>query len=51
MSHKEKKGHKPKNKGAIASHKKVGSKLVAPFNLIPNTSHVSWMNDRLPCMV
>lgn len=51
MSQKEKKENRLKNKGAIASHKKIGSKLVAPFNLIPNTSHVSWMNDRLPCMV
>jgi hypothetical protein len=42
---------KKKNKGRIASHKKVGSKLITPFNQIPNTSYMSWMNDRLPCMV
>lgn len=42
---------KMKNKGRIASHKKEGSKLIAPFNQIQNTSYMSWMNDRLPCMV
>jgi len=42
---------KNKNQGRIASHKKEGSKLIAPFNQIPNTSYMSWMNDRLPCMV
>ncbi|MFO8154508.1 MAG: hypothetical protein R6U87_00585, partial [Thiohalospira sp.] len=42
---------KKKNKGRIASHKKEGGKLITPFNQIPNTSHMSWMNDRLPCMV
>ena len=42
---------KKKNKGRIASHKKEGSKLITPFNQIPNTNYMSWMNDRLPCMV
>lgn len=42
---------KKKNKEKIDSHKKEGSKLVSPFNQIPNTSYMSWMNDRLPCMV
>ena len=42
---------KNKNQGRIASHKKEGSQLIAPFNQIPNTSYMSWMNDRLPCMV
>jgi|SRR5690554_45252 len=42
---------KKKNKERIAAHKKVGSKLITPFNQIPNTSYMSWMNDRLPCMV
>jgi hypothetical protein len=42
---------KRKRKGKIDSHKKEGSKLISPFNQIPNTSHMSWMNDRLPCMV
>ncbi|WP_367111814.1 DUF5677 domain-containing protein [uncultured Psychrobacter sp.] len=40
-----------KNKGRIDSHKKEGSKLISPFNQIPNTAYMSWMNDRLPCMV
>lgn len=39
------------NQGRIAAHKKEGSKLITPFNRIPNTSYMSWMNDRLPCMV
>ena len=39
------------NQGRIASHKKEGSQLIAPFNQIPNTSYMSWLNDRLPCMV
>lgn len=38
-------------KGNIESHKKEGSKLISPFNQIPNTSYMSWMNDRLPCMI
>ena len=42
---------KKKNQGKIASHKKDGSKLIAPFNQIPNTNDMSWMNERLPCMV
>lgn len=43
---------KRKNKkGKIESHKKEGSKLISPFNQIPNTSYMSWMNDRLPCMI
>ncbi|WP_156559866.1 DUF5677 domain-containing protein [Aeromonas dhakensis] len=39
------------NKGKIESHKKEGSTLISPFNQIPNTSFMSWMNDRLPCMI
>lgn len=42
---------KNKNKGKIDSHKKEGTKLIAPFNQIPNASYMSWMNDRLPCMI
>lgn len=42
---------KNKNKGKIGSHKKEGTKLIAPFNQIPNASYKSWMNDRLPCMI
>lgn len=40
-----------KKKGKIESHRKSGSKLIAPFNELPNTSFYSWMNDRLPCMI
>jgi acyl-ACP thioesterase len=39
------------SKGTIDSHKKEGTKLISPFNQIPNTSYMSWMNDRLPCMI
>tara|TARA_Y100001968_G_C19422042_1_gene752303 strand:- start:739 stop:2253 length:1515 start_codon:yes stop_codon:yes gene_type:complete len=46
-----KKQQRRKNKGKIDSHKKEGTKLIAPFNQIPNASHMSWMNDRLPCMI
>jgi hypothetical protein len=42
---------KKKSKGTIDSHKKEGTKLTSPFNQIPNTSYMSWMNDRLPCMI
>lgn len=42
---------KGKKKGNLESHKKVGSKLVAPFNEIPNLTSMSWLNDRLPCMI
>lgn len=42
---------KNKSKGKIDSHKKEGSKLISPFNQIPNAAYISWMNDRLPCMV
>ncbi|MFM4722453.1 DUF5677 domain-containing protein [Aeromonas veronii] len=42
---------KNNSKGKIESHKKEGSKLIAPFNQIPNTNHISWINDRLPCMI
>ncbi|MCG9725467.1 DUF5677 domain-containing protein [Vibrio brasiliensis] len=42
---------KRKKKGNLESHKKVGSKLVAPFNEIPNRTSMSWLNDRLPCMI
>jgi hypothetical protein len=38
-------------KGKIDSHRKEGSKLISPFNQISNASYLSWMNDRLPCMV
>lgn len=52
MSRKRKKAKSSKSQqGRIASHKKEGSRLVAPFNQIPNTSYMSWMNERLPCMV
>jgi hypothetical protein len=54
MSHKrvrQQQKRKKKNKGKIASHKKEGTRLIAPFNQIPNTTPMSWMNDRLPCMV
>ena len=40
-----------RSKGAIDSHKREGTKLISPFNQIPNTSYMSWMNDRLPCMI
>lgn len=39
------------SKGKIESHKKEGSTLISPFNQIQNTSFMSWMNDRLPCMI
>lgn len=52
MSRKRKKTKNSKSQqGRIASHKKEGSRLVAPFNQIPNASYMSWMNERLPCMV
>lgn len=49
MSRKQKRRNK--REGKIGSHKKQGSKLISPFNQIPNTAYMSWMNDRLPCMV
>jgi len=42
---------KNNEKGKIDSHKKDGSKLISPFNQILNASYMSWMNDRLPCMI
>lgn len=42
---------KNNSKGRIDSHKKEGTILISPFNQIPNTSYMSWMNDRLPCMI
>ncbi|MCC4859190.1 DUF5677 domain-containing protein [Vibrio splendidus] len=43
--------NKKKNKGKLDSHQKKGSSLIAPFNQIPNRNSMSWVNDRLPCML
>jgi len=50
QSAKRKKSNKAKH-GRIAAHKKQGSKLIAPMNQMKNMSPMSWMNDRLPCML
>jgi hypothetical protein len=42
---------KKKQKGKIAAHKREGSKLISPFNQIESITYLSWMNDRLPCMI
>lgn len=52
MSKKRSNGNRnKKGRGRIESHKKEGTKLISPLNQIPNTSYMSWMNDRVPCMV
>ncbi len=51
MSRKNDRNTQRKNKAKISSHKKVGSKLIAPINQISNLSYMSWLNDRLPCML
>ena len=39
------------NHVGIDGHKRIKNRLVTPFNQIPNTTHMSWVDDRLPCMV